>query len=1017
MELKKFKQIDLLLGIAVSIVAACTYLLTIEPTVSFWDCGEFIASSYKLEVGHAPGNPTFQIIARVFTLFGNKEHAAMWVNIMSALCSAATILFLFWSITHLGRRIIERNKEALSIGNAIAVLCAGAVGALAYTFSDTFWFSAVEGEVYAMSSLFTAAVFWAMLKWEEVADKAYANRWIVLIAYLMGLSIGVHLLNLLTIPALVFIYYYKKYPFSRKGAIYTFILAVVILAVVLYGIIPWTPKIASWFDLLFVNVLGLGFNSGVAFFMALLLAACFWSVYYTYKKGKVLWNTILLCVTMILIGYSSFAVVIIRSSVNTPTNEGQPDNPFSLMRYLGREQYGDNPLIYGHAFTSPYTAKTPYYYAKTDKTYKRIPGSIKAEYADNAKMLFPRMWSSVDAHENFYESYTRGRGKAIEGSSNKMPFFKDNLAYFFDYQINWMYIRYFMWNFAGRQNDFHCTLPGDPLRGNWESGIGAIDRWRLGDQRNGPDYIVHNNAKNHFYFLPLILGILGLFYQYARDRRNTWIVFLLFFLTGLAIVVYLNQPPHQPRERDYAYAGSFYAFAIWIGLGAMSVYEFLRKRKMGQVASASVAGAVCLMVPIQMASQTWDDHDRSHRYTARDMAYNYLMTCGPQGILVTVGDNDTFPLWYIQEVEGVRTDVRILNTSLLGTDWYIDQMKYQMYESQPLPFSIPKELYAGGANDYLYIDELVDKPVTLKAAMGFVANPKARRVLSGGELVSTMPARKLLIPVNRKNVEKYGIVSPKQMDKVLDTLVISLPSGKSALSKPEMMVLNLLANYEWDRPIHFTALGGDLKIDLAKYMQFDGFAYRLVPFVCANRTTSPTVDADWMYEQIMHVWRWDCFANPKMHVDYHNLLTFEVLVPLRSIFTNTADALWDEGQKEKAIAVLDKMQEVVPPAFFPLHSILVLASLHSPSAVLKAAEIYAAAGEDQKAVTLCEAFAEEVLATLNLLGNSLAYYSEDEIQNNLYFLFNATEIIAKFDKEKAAGYEKRFREWAGNLME
>lgn len=1018
MDFKRFKQLDLLVGVVVLVVAAFTYLSTIEPTASFWDCGEFIASSYKLEIGHPPGNPTFQIIARFFTLFGDKEQAAALVNAMSALCSAFTILFLFWSITHLGRRIVERNKESLTPGNVVAILGAGVVGALAYTFSDTFWFSAVEAEVYAMSSLFTAAVFWAMLKWEEEADQPYANRWIVLIAYLMGLSVGVHLLNLLTIPALAFIYYYKKYTFSKKSFTYAFVVGVILLAVVLWGIIPWVPKVASWFDLLFVNGFGLGFNSGTAFFIVALFALSFWGLFYTYKKGKVLWNTILLCFTVFMIGYSSFAMILIRSSVNTPTNENQPDNAFALMRYLGREQYGSSPLIHGHTFASPPASyKSSFFYTKMNDKYERVPGQGDYEYAGEHKMFFPRMWNgSVDTHVRFYESYTGGKGKSVPGQTKKLPYFSDNLKFFFDYQVNWMYMRYFMWNFVGRQNDFHATTPNDPLRGNWESGIGFLDRWRLGDQRDGPDYIVHNKAKNHFYFLPLILGLIGLFYQYSRDKRNTWIVFLLFFLTGLAVILYLNQTPLQVRERDYAYAGSFYAFAIWIGLGVMGLYDYLRKLKISHVASAGAAGVLCLMVPLQMGSQTWDDHNRSHRYTVRDMAYNYMMSCGPQGILVTVGDNDTFPLWYIQEVEGVRTDVRILNTSLLGTDWYIDQMQYQMYESKPLPFSIPKELYVGSTNDGLYIDDRMNgKPITLKAAMSIVANPNARRPLFGEDPMSYLPARKLLIPVNKENALKYGIVNPNHSDRILDTLEIEFSSSRQVLSKPEMMILSMLSNYQWDRPIHFTFMG-DLKLDLDKYFQFDGFTYKLVPILSNNDViSSEQIDTDLMYNQIMHVYRWDSFSNPRMHVDYQNLSTFLSLVGLRNIFSQPARVLLEEGKKEQAIAVLDKMQEVVKPQLFPLHATLAPGSVTNSYAVLEAISIYVQAGAIEKAEALSDALAKELFIALEFFSRPV-FGDNSEIQTNINVIFYLIDAVEAFNKEKADGYDRQLREWAKVLQ-
>ena len=1012
MDIKKLKQLDWVLGGIMFLVASFVYLSTLEPTASFWDCGEFIASSYKLEVGHPPGNPVFQIIARVFTFFGGREQAAVLVNAASAICSALTIMFLFWTITHLGRRIVERNKEELSLGSALAVLGAGVVGALAYTFSDSFWFSAVEAEVYAMSSLFTAAVFWAMLKWEEQADAPYANRWIVLIAYLMGLSIGVHLLNLLAIPALVFIYYYKKYPFTKKGAIYTFILSCVILMAILYGIIPWVPKVAGWFDLLFVNVLGLGFNSGAVFFVLLLFVLCFWLIYYTYRKQKVLWNTIILCFTVIMIGYSSFAVVVIRSSANTPTNENQPDNPFALGRYLARDQYGSSPLIYGESFNSPAYGETTRYYARVGDRYQLSSGPLTAAYAEGSKMFFPRMWSSSASHKNMYEQYTNGRGRALPGYNVKMPYFSDNLAFFFDYQVKYMYFRYFMWNFVGRQNDFHGVSPGDIYAGNWESGIGFIDKARLGDQSVGPDYVTQNKAKNHFYFLPLLLGLAGLFYQFGRDRRNNWVVFLLFFLTGLAIILYINQTPLQVRERDYSYAGSFYAFAIWIGLGVMAVYELLRKGKCPSVVAGGLAGALCLIIPIQMGCQTWDDHDRSHRYTARDMAYNYLHSCGPEAVLITFGDNDTFPLWYLQEVEGIRTDIRIMNTSLLGMDWYINQMQYRMYDSPPLRFSIPKELYLLGTNDGIEIVDQVTEPVSLRAVMEFVGNPKAMQTLSNGEKTSYLPARKLLLPVNKENAIKYGIVDAKDADKMLDTIQITIPAGKRILDKSAMMVLDMLSVYEWDRPIHFSSLGAGLGIGLEAYSQFDGYVYSFVPFVCkhANTTSSP-IRTDRMYERLMKDYRLESLAEPRMFVDYQNMWTFLGVSCMRNMFTQVAHALYEEGDMVRCIAVLDRMQEVMLPELFPLNASLIgRGSNLNTISVAAAVELYVAAGADEKAKTLADALVKETMASVNLFGR-VDTFSREDFEENIAVIYWISDAIMSVDAERAKSYEEGVQNW------
>ena len=1017
MDQKKFKLVNNLMGLFVLIIAALTYLSTIEPTTSFWDCGEFIASSYKLEVGHPPGNPVFQIIARMFTLPAGPEKAAMMVNAMSAMCSAFTIMFLFWTITHLGRRISEKKGESLSLAGSVAVFGAGLTGALAYTFSDTFWFSAVEGEVYAMSSLFTAAVFWAMLKWEEEAGKPHANRWIVLIALLMGLSIGVHLLNLLAIPAIVFIYYYKNYQVSTKRSFYVLLISAVILAIILYGIIPFLPKMASWFDLLFVNGMGLPFNSGAAFFMLMVLALSVWGLIFTYRRQNILWNTILLSFTMIVIGYSAFAMVIIRSSANTPTNENQPDNPFSLVRYLASEQYGKNPLIYGESYNSPYEVKTSKYYAKVGDRYKKVDGPLEADYKPGSKMLFPRMWSPSPDHIKFYENYTEGRGKVVPGSDSKLPLFKDNLAYFFDYQINYMYVRYFMWNFAGRQNDLHGTVPGDPLRGNWASGIEFLDKARIGDQSTGPDYIVNSKAKNHYYMLPLILGFIGLFYQLAKDKQNWWVTMLLFLLTGIAIVIYLNQPPYQARERDYAYAGSFYAFSIWIGLAVMAINDFV-KRWVPEKLSAIAVSAVCLIVPIQMASENWDDHDRSNRYTARDIAYNYLNSTEKNAILVTHGDNDTFPLWYIQEVEGVRTDVRIVNTSLLGTDWYIDQMQYKTYESEPLPFSIPKHEYIYGTNDVVHIVDRLNKPIPLKLVIDLISKPEAKISSEGGKLYSFFASRKLTIPVDKAAAIANGIVSAADSSVILDTISLNISENKNVITKTELMILDLLANYKWDRPIYFVAMGGDLEIGIRDYLEWNGFAYKFVPVKTQSTLVIPgRVPADKMYDKVMNVYKWGNMNDPSVNIDYQNLLTFNAVMSVRNIHTQTARALFNEGKTDKAVQVLDRMQEIFIHEQFPI-SCSLLSSINEQS-VMDAIDIYLLSQEKDKALNLANLFEEESFKAINFFGKRLGgyYISKTDIERNISYLMYLADILrSRGVVEKADSIEKRLQEEIGRIQ-
>ena len=974
MELKKFKKANNIISLVVLFVASFTYLSTIEPTASFWDCGEFIASSYKLEVGHPPGNPVFQLIARFFTLFGGPEDAAMLVNVMSAMCSAFTIFFLYLTIVHLGRRIVEKTRGALDKNSAIAVFGAGVVGALAYTFSDTFWFSAVEAEVYAMSSLFTAVVFWAMLKWEEEADMPYANRWIILIAFLMGISIGVHLLNLLTIPALVFIYYYKKYEVTTKRTVMVLMLSGVILATILYGIIPYLPKMAAYVDLLFVNVMGLPMNLGASLFVLGILAAGFWGIYWSYRHKKVLLNAIMLCVTLIVIGYSSFAVVVIRSCANTPTNEYQPDNPFTLVRYIGREQYGSNPLIFGETFASQYDeVKTPQYYNVLDGKYVKVDGPAVPVYPTSQKMLFPRMWSSGsgDNYVPFYQMYTEGRGKVVPGSKYKMPTMKDNLAYFFDYQMDFMYMRYFMWNFVGRQNDLQATIPGDKFKGNWESGISFIDKMRLGDQSVGPDYLVNNRAKNHYYFLPLILGLLGLFYQLKKDKRNWVVTMLLFILTGVAIVVYLNQPPYQVRERDYAYAGSFFSFSIWIGLAVAAVYSWIEDRMKGkETVAATAVAALLLCVPVLMAAENWDDHDRSNRYTAVEMAKNYLNSVGPNGILVTHGDNDTFPLWYAQEVENVRTDVRIANTSLLGTDWHIDQMKYAMNESAPFDLTVGPRQYLYGTNEFIYIYDTRDTTFLLSDVMRIFKHPEAKIPLSSGKMVDYIMSRKFIIPVNKENVLKYGILDEKYADMIPDQITLTIPKDKSYLTKPELFMLDLLSNYQWDRPINLLSMGGDINIGLKDYLMYEGFSYKFVPI--KNRMKSTEIgltDVDDLYNKMKNVYTWDALKRTDWFVDYHNFYTFCGVLSQRQLFVNVAKKMLDAGDAARAVEMLDMCQECVPVENFPLDMIYL--GLTNEMFVVDMIETYYKAGAPEKALDLSRRFIDELFVSMDFF---IEYY-------------------------------------------
>lgn len=1006
MDNRKFNLWNRLTSLFVLAVAAFTYLMTIEPTASFWDCGEFIASSYKLEVGHPPGNPVFQLFARFFSMFADASHAALAVNAMSAILSAFTIFFLYLTTVFLAKRVVKPAADGTySMSKAIAIFGSGAVGALAYCFSDTFWFSAVEGEVYAMSSLFTAMVFWAMTKWYEQADEPNSNRWIVLISFLMGLSIGVHLLNLLTIPALVFMFYYRK----REGGNYSFrefvkifAVSVVILAVILYGIIPYLPKTAAYFDLFFVNVLGLPFNTGAAFFMILLLGLCFWGLFRTMKKQQVFANTVLLCFTVIVIGFSLFSIVIIRSCAKTPTNEYQPDNPFTLVRYLGREQYGSNPLIYGQYFGAQYDIEPGTYWAPLeedgkDGRYIKADGPGKITYDPAGKMLFPRMWSNADqSYIDFYKSYMGRGGKTVPGSEHKKPTFFQNLSFFFDYQMNWMYWRYFMWNFAGRQNDIHSSSPGDIFIGNWECGIPAIDNFRLGDQSDAPDYLKNNKGKNHYYMLPLLLGLIGLFFQFDRDKRGCWLTFLMFFMTGIAIVIYLNQPPYQVRERDYAYAGSFYAFSIWIGLAVAAVFTWIesyRSKKgasneSGAVIAATVVSVLFLGVPVLMASENWDDHNRSNRYTAVEMAENYLNSVGKNGILVTHGDNDTFPLWYAQEIEGVRTDVRIVNTSLLGTDWHIDQMKYAVNESAPLDLSVGQRQYLYGTNEIVYLYDTRDTVFMLSDVMRIFRHPEAKLDLVGGRKVDYIMSRKFAIPVNKENVIKYGILDEKYADIIPEYIVLTIPKDKNYLTKPELFMLDFLSNYKWDRPLHLLSMGGDINVGLKDYLMYEGFSYKFVPI--KNKTRSTDIgfaDAEDLYYKMKKVYKWDALKRDDYFADYQNFYTFCGVLSQRQIFVNVAKEMLKAGDMKRAVEILDMCQENVPEETYPLD--MTYLGFSNEYMVIEMIESYYKAGAPEKARELAGKFAGQILPSAAFFLN---HY--DFARQNFEHCYNYIGILA-----------------------
>lgn len=933
--MKNYKLINNIIGWVVFIIATTTYMLTIEPTTSFWDCGEFIATAYKLEVGHPPGAPLFMILARFFSLFtSDPTNVAYLVNSMSALASSFTILFLFWTITHLAKKIIVKDGE-IPMGKMLAIMGSGFVGALAYTFSDSFWFSAVEGEVYATSSLFTAVVFWAILKWESVANEKYANRWIILIAYLMGLSIGVHLLNLLAIPAIVFVYYFKKYTVTKKGIIYTSLISVIILGLIQYGIIPGVVTVATWFELLFVNSFGLPFNSGLIFYLVAIVVLIVWGIYYTAKHKKVIWNTIILSFAVILIGYSSFAMIVIRSNANPPMDENNPENVFALLSYLNREQYGDRPLLTGQYFNAPITDQEEGKATYIQKDGKYVVSDRKPIYSydEDYTTVFPRMWSNQSNHIDAYMSWggikerdmfeprrneagdivTDREGNVVydRNSPKKCPSFGQNLRFFFTYQLGHMYFRYFMWNFAGRQNDIQGH--GDIIKGNWLSGIKFIDEARLGPQDNLPSSLKNNKARNTYYLLPLLLGIFGLIYQLQMERKGFLVVLLLFVLTGIAIVVYLNQYPYQPRERDYAYSGSFYAFAIWIGLGVLAIYHVLSK-KIPATISAAVATIISLFgVPVIMANQNWDDHDRSDRYTARDFAQNYLESCAPNAILFTNGDNDTFPLWYAQEVEGIRTDVRVCNLSLLNTDWYIDQMKRKAYDSEAVPFSLEHDQYLQGKRDIVYImeDQRLEGFTDIKNIMEFVKSedPRTKLGTQGGDQLDFIPTKNIKVPVDSAFVLSNGTVREVDADKIVKSLDWKL--NKSYVLKSELMILDLIASNDWKRPIYFAiTVGSDSYLKLEPFFQLEGLAYRLVPIRERSRDGQMgRIASDIMYDNLMNKFKWGNISDTTIYLDENNL---RMTMNIRNNFARLADQLLYEGKKDSAIAVLDRCMEIMP---------------------------------------------------------------------------------------------------------
>lgn len=991
--MKKFRLVDNTLGWLAFLIAAFVYCSTIEPTASFWDCPEFITIGDKLEIGHPPGAPFFALTANLFSHFASDAtQVARMVNTMSALLSATCIMFLFWTISHLARKLIVKDGEDISLGKMIAIEGAAMVGALIYTFSDTFWFSAVEGEVYAYSSAFTAVVFWLILKWEDNADKPHADRWLVLIAYMTGLSIGVHLLNLLCIPAIVLVYYYKRVPDANlKGSLVALAISIVLVAAVLYGVVPGIITVGGFFELLFTNTLGMPFNTGTILYILLLIGSFIWAIAETYKDSNLrrqniafltafaligipfvgygwsafivgtiilvafyfvlnmkrnkellisarLKNTALLCMLMMIIGYSSYAEIVIRSTANPPMDQNSPEDIFTLGNYLARDQYGDHPLLYGQAYTSePKVAEDGRHYEikqgkpvyeRKEKASPNEPDAYflvrnKTSQVFEQNMFFPRMWDN--AHAQDYEQIMGGiEGHDVDGV--KMPTQMENIRFFLSYQCNFMYWRYFLWNFAGRQNDVQGY--GEPEHGNWITGISFIDNMLYGDQNLLPDELKTNKGHNVFYCLPLLLGIFGLFWQAWRGRRGIqqfWVIFFLFFMTGLAIIIYLNQTPGQPRERDYSYAGSFYAYAIWCGLGVLAIYDRLKKLKLSGTAAAAIASVASIIVPIQMASQTWDDHDRSNRYTCRDFGQNYLNSMQEKGypIVFTNGDNDTFPLWYNQDVEGVRTDTRVCNLSYLQTDWYIDQMRRPAYTSPSVPIKWNRLDYISGTNEAIpvrpnlkqqVLDMYKENPEEARKQFGEdpfeLKNILKYWVRAKEPQFHVIPTDTLYMTIDKAAVRRSGMMMPT--DSIPDRMVISL-AGKEDLFKNDIMMLEMIANCNWTRPLYVAiTVGSENFMNLGDNFIQEGLLNRITPF---NTRKGGSFDTEKTYNLVMNKFRWGGVATKGIYLDE---TVMRMCYTHRREMAQLAMNLILEGKKDKALKVLEKAEKVLPTYNLPL---------------------------------------------------------------------------------------------------
>jgi hypothetical protein len=901
------------------LLSAIVYSLTVEPTVSFWDCGEFILSAFRLQVGHPPGAPLFLMIGRIATLFagGDASKAALMVNLLSALCSAFAIMFLFWTITHLVRRVFTKNTP-LEFKHIPAIIGSGLIGSLAYTFSDTFWFSAVEGELYALSSLILGLVFWAMLKWEEEADKPTSGRWIILIAYIMGLGLGIHRLNLLVIPVLFFVFYFRKNEVTLKGFIKTLILALLVLWLMVFILMPGVPKVAEWFELLFVNVLGLHYNTGLLIFVATLIAALVFGIRYSLKSKRVILNYIITGLTMIMIGYSSYAMIMIRSSARPPMNQNNPSDIFSLSYYINMQQYGSSPKFYG-----PYYSAPPTEVKKIIAGYNKVDGKYKPyyrpeyEYNKNFMTVFPRMYSPEPDHESSYKYWGKVKGRKFSvslGSEKKSivcPTFGENLRFFFRYQTGFMYLRYLMWNFAGRQNDIQGN--GNNIHGNWISGIKFIDEARLGDLDNLPEDLKSNPGNNKYFLLPLLIGIAGILWQYKRDKNGLMLVLTFFIMTGIAIIFFLNQYPNQPRERDYAYAGSFYAFAIWIGLGFMYIYELFQRFTDHRTSSIITLVILLVACPVLMAKENWDDHDRSGRYTARDIGANYLESCAPNSVLFTYGDNDSFPVWYVQDVEEIRSDIRVANLSYIQAGWYIDMLRQKAFKSDPLPFTLDPEKYLEGLRTQLPVNNRIDRPVNIKEVVRFAGLDDKKYLidLSGrGDYVNYLPTNKFQIDVDTSLVLSNGTVKEYFKDKLVAPMIWEY-SGDDAF-KGDLAIMDLLATNKWERPVYMsTTVPSSQYKGLENHFIQEGMAYRIAPLKTSESAQGEfgIIDHYVMFDNMMNKFKWGNAADPSVYLDENNRRMF---CNFRRLFGDLSKSLLQAGDTTKAVEAVHKGLEIVP---------------------------------------------------------------------------------------------------------